>query len=77
MTRNYGLKNVLTYAAAWIWRIIYLSSVNWLLILNDLLIDVVGFMETESGMARSRGWKGKAVSVSSGDRVSIWKMGNV
>lgn len=56
---------------------IYLSSVNWLLILNGLLGGVVRLIETESGIVSSRGWEGKEESVSSGDRVSVWKMGKV
>lgn len=56
---------------------IYLSSVNWLLILNGLLGGVVRLIETESGIVSSRGWEGKEESVSNGDRVSVWKMGKV
>lgn len=50
---------------------IYLSSVNWLPILNGSLGGVVRLIETESGMVSSRGWEGKEESVSSGESFSV------
>lgn len=59
---------ILKYVATWILSTIYISSVKWLLILNDFTCMIYGEWQLLGT------GDGEEESLLSGDRISVWKM---